>query len=141
MIWVFDGDPSTNVVCEGYAKAFKYLCDHTVFDSSIECILAGGDLVRGSRSEPHMWNVLKMDDGNNYLVDVTNCDSGNAGYPDKLFLAERRRRGRTAMVIQDITSPAPDWHIIMTLIHRAYSVKQIWNCSFTTMVSMNGKVN
>ena len=87
MIWVFDGDPGTNVVCEGYAKAFKYLCDHTVFDSSIECILAGGDLVRGSRSEPHMWNVLKMDDGNNYLVDVTNCDSGNAGYPDKLFLA------------------------------------------------------
>ena len=87
MIWVFDGDPDTNVVCEGYAKAFKYLCDHTEFDSSIECILAGGDLVRGSKSEPHMWNVLKMDDGNNYLVDVTNCDSGNAGYPDKLFLA------------------------------------------------------
>ena len=87
MIWVFDGDPGTNVVCEGYAKAFKYLCDHTVFDSSIECILAGGDLVRGSKSEPHMWNVLKMDDGNNYLVDVTNCDSGNAGYPDKLLLA------------------------------------------------------
>ncbi len=87
MIWVFDGDPGTNVVCEGYAKAFKYLCDHTVFDSSIECILAGGDLVRGSKSEPHMWNVLKMDDGNNYLVDVTNCDSGTAGYPDKLFLA------------------------------------------------------
>ena len=87
MIWVFDGDPGTNVVCEGYAKAFKYLCDHTVFDSSIECILAGGDLVRGSKSEPHMWNVLKMDDGNNYLVDVTNSDSGTVGYPDKLFLA------------------------------------------------------
>ena len=87
MIWVFDGDPGTNVVCEGYAKAFKYLCDHTVFDSSIECILAGGDLVIGSHSDPHMWNVLKMDDGKNYLVDVTNCDSGTAGYPDKLFLA------------------------------------------------------
>ena len=87
MIWVFDGDPGTNVVCEGYAKAFKYLCDHTAFESSIECILAGGDMVIGSRSEPHMWNVLKMDDGKNYLVDVTNCDSGTAGYPDKLFLA------------------------------------------------------
>ena len=87
MIWVFDGDPGTNVVCEGYAKAFKYLCDHTAFESSIECILAGGDMVIGSRSEPHMWNVLKMDDGKNYLVDATNCDSGTAGYPDKLFLA------------------------------------------------------
>ena len=27
LIWVFDGDSSTNVVCEGYAKAFQYLCD------------------------------------------------------------------------------------------------------------------
>ena len=91
MIWVFDGDPGTNVVCEGYAKAFKYLCDHTAFESSIECILAGGDMVIGSRSEPHMWNVLKMDDGKNYLVDATNCDSGTAGYPDKLFLAGTAR--------------------------------------------------
>lgn len=27
MIYVFDGDEATNVVCEGYAKAFQYLCD------------------------------------------------------------------------------------------------------------------
>ena len=25
LIWVFDGNPETKVVCEGYAKAFKYL--------------------------------------------------------------------------------------------------------------------
>ena len=86
MIWVFDGDPDTNVVCEGYSKAFKYLCDHTEFEGSIECILVGGYLARTSK-EPHMWNVLKMEDGNNYLVDVTNCDTRTAGYPDKLFLA------------------------------------------------------
>ena len=24
LIWVFDGDPDTNVVCEGYSKAFKF---------------------------------------------------------------------------------------------------------------------
>ena len=29
LLWVFDGDTSTNVVCEGYAKSFKYLCDLT----------------------------------------------------------------------------------------------------------------
>ena len=86
MIWVFDGDPDTNVVCEGYSKAFKYLCDHTEFEGSIECILVGGYLARTGK-EPHMWNVLKMEDGNNYLVDVTNCDARTAGYPDKLFLA------------------------------------------------------
>ncbi len=86
MIWVFDGDPNTNVVCEGYSKAFKYLCDHTEFEGSIECILACGSLVKSS-SEPHMWNVLKMEDGKNYLADVTNCDTRTSGYPDKLFLA------------------------------------------------------
>ena len=86
MIWVFDGDPNTNVVCEGYSKAFKYLCDHTEFEGSIECILVGGSLVRNSE-EPHMWNVVKMEDGMNYLVDVTNCDTRTVGYPDKLFLA------------------------------------------------------
>ena len=91
MIWVFDGDTTTNVVCEGYAKAFKYLCDHTSFDGNIECILAGGNMAIGSRSEPHMWNILKMDDGKNYLVDVTNCDAGTSGYPDKLFLAGTAR--------------------------------------------------
>ena len=87
MIWVFDGNPDTNVVCEGYAKAFKYLCDHTEFEGDIECILAGGTIVRNSGSEPHMWNILKMEDKKNYLVDVTNCDYRTMGYPDKLFLA------------------------------------------------------
>ena len=85
MIWVFDGDPNTNVVCEGYSKAFKYLCDHTEFEGNIECILACGSLVKNSK-EPHMWNVLKMEDGKNYLADVTNCDTRTSGYPDKLFL-------------------------------------------------------
>ena len=87
MIWVFDANPDTNVVCEGYAKAFKYLCDHTEFERSIECILAGGNIVKNSGIEPHMWNVLKMEDKKNYLVDVTNCDYRTIGYPDKLFLA------------------------------------------------------
>lgn len=27
IIYVFDDNPDTNVVCEGYAKAFKYLYD------------------------------------------------------------------------------------------------------------------
>lgn len=28
-----------------------------------------------------------MDDGRNYLFDVTNCDYGSVGYPDLLFMA------------------------------------------------------
>ena len=27
MIWVFDENAETKVVCEGYSKAFQYLCD------------------------------------------------------------------------------------------------------------------
>ena len=85
MIWVFDGDPGTRVVCEGYAKAFKYLCDQTVFDGDISCILTSGTMVEPRSSSKHMWNVVKMEDGNNYLVDVTNCDS-KPGDTDRLFL-------------------------------------------------------
>lgn len=83
MIYVFDGDPGTNVVCEGYAKAFKYLCDLSDFQGDVACRLASGTM----GSESHMWNVVRMGDGKNYLVDVTNCDSGAVGADDKLFLA------------------------------------------------------
>lgn len=82
LISVFDGDSSTNVVCEGYSKAFKYLCDLSSFNTDISCILASGDVPGGG----HMWNIVKMGDGKNYMVDVTNCDLGTVGYPDQLFL-------------------------------------------------------
>lgn len=82
LVSVFDGDPHTNVVCEGYAKAFKYLCDLSDFQGDVTCYLVTGGLDGGN----HMWNVVRMDDGRNYLVDVTNCDSGTVGADDKLFL-------------------------------------------------------
>ena len=69
IISVFDGNTSTNVVCEGYAKAFMYLCDLTSFTGDISCIT-----VTGSCNGGHMWNVVNMDNGLNYLVDVTNID-------------------------------------------------------------------
>ena len=69
LIWVFDGDPDTNVVCEGYAVAFQYLCELSVFTSGIRSIL-----VNGNAEGPHAWNVVRMDDGKNYVVDVTWMD-------------------------------------------------------------------
>ena len=75
MIWVFDGDPSTEVVCEGYSKAFQYLCDNSTFRcNDIYAITVSGDMRGPNGSGAHMWNVVHMDDGRNYLVDVTNCD-------------------------------------------------------------------
>lgn len=82
LIHVFDGDPNTNVVCEGYAKAFKYLFDLSGFDDPYDCLLVVGKM----NGFNHMWNIVHMEDGRNYLVDVTNCDVGSVGYPDMLFM-------------------------------------------------------
>ena len=80
LIWVFDGDPDTTVVCEGYSKAFQYLCEMSSFAGNIRCCSASG--------QNHMWNIVAMEDGKNYLVDVTNSDEGTIGqHGDKLFLA------------------------------------------------------
>lgn len=87
LIYVFDNDPDTNVVCEGYSKAFKYLCDLTWTDSDPEvaCYLPTGTMDGGTGAGLHMWNIVSIG-GVNYLTDITNCDSGTTGAPDQLFL-------------------------------------------------------
>ena len=86
IIYVFDNNPSTNVVCEGYAKAFKHLCDLSSFsESDLFCSLVTGTMTVGTSAGPHMWNIVTVG-GRNYLVDVPNCDTDAVGAPDKLFL-------------------------------------------------------
>lgn len=87
LVWVFDNDPETNVVCEGYSKAFEYLCNQTDFAGDIKVYCVTGDMQTNAAPGPHMWNMVAMDDGANYLVDVTNCDTDTWGYPDQLFMA------------------------------------------------------
>jgi|GEM_PF-2744086 len=90
LIYVFDNDTTNKVVCEGYAKAFKYLCDLSAFsDTNLSCYLvtgtmSGGTGEGGTGAGNHMWNVVHIG-GKNYLVDVTNCDTGTIGATDKLF--------------------------------------------------------
>ena len=71
LIWVFDGDPDTNVVCEGYSLAFQYLCELSCFDSGVRCFMVSGDA-----GGAHAWNLVRMDDGKYYVVDVTWMDGG-----------------------------------------------------------------
>lgn len=87
LIYVFDDDPDTNVVCEGYSKAFKYLCDltWTGSDPEVACYLPTGTMDGGTGAGLHMWNIVSIG-GANYLADITNCDSGTTGAPDQLFL-------------------------------------------------------
>lgn len=55
-------------VCEGYARAFKVLCD----ELDIPCVLVDG-VAKGDQDEKpggHMWNYVQLD-GGWYAVDVT----------------------------------------------------------------------
>lgn len=87
LIYVFDGRSSTNVVCEGYSEAFQYLCDLSEFQSSeINVYSVTGDMDGGTGAGPHKWNIVHMEDGNNYIADITNSDEGSIGSDGKLFL-------------------------------------------------------
>lgn len=86
LISVFDGDDSTRVVCEGYAKAFQFLCELSQFRSGTQSCLVTGTMKWDGGSGGHMWNVVTQPDGCHVLVDVTNCDIGSTG-SDSLFLA------------------------------------------------------
>lgn len=85
IIYVFDGDKNTNVVCEGYAKAFQYLCDLSAFNDAV-CYTVTGTMSGGTGAGSHMWNIVTLE-GENYLVDVTNSDSGSVGQNGGLFLS------------------------------------------------------
>lgn len=86
LVWVFDGDPKTKVVCEGYSKAFSFLCELSTFKGKVSCMLMTGVMYFSNGDGAHMWNVVTMPDTRRYLVDVTNCDIGSTG-SDDLFLA------------------------------------------------------
>ncbi len=69
LVWVFDNRSEQKVVCEGYSKAFAYLCE--LCTSEAEAIIVWGSIPGGN----HMWNVVNVA-GHNYLVDLTNYDLG-----------------------------------------------------------------
>ena len=88
------------VVCEGYAKMFKILCDQF----QIPCVLVPGQAMTADGGwESHMWNYVKMEDGLWYLVDTTwddqehgteevyfLCGSGDYGMISSMMVGEER---------------------------------------------------
>lgn len=58
-------------VCEGYAEAFKILCDK----AGIPCIVVVGQ----ANGVGHAWNYVKMEDNKWYAVDLTWDDQGDSG--------------------------------------------------------------
>ena len=102
LIWVFDNDPSTTVVCEGYSKAFMYLCDETDWgNNNVDAICVTGEMSTWENGVldggAHMWNIVTVE-GVSYLVDVTNSDQGSIGYSGGLFMDgydQKDAEGRT----------------------------------------------
>ena len=67
-------------VCEGYARAFKVLCD----DMDVPCILMSGNVLDGNgNTGGHMWNYVQMEDEKWYVVDVTWDDPTVVAYIDQ----------------------------------------------------------
>lgn len=100
---IFMGDGG--VVCEGYAKAVKILCD----ELEIPCALVSGG-ARGKASEAyaaHMWNYVQMTDGNWYLLDATWDDQDTETYYN-YFLAGADSQG-FYIPISEERNPNPDF--------------------------------
>lgn len=113
LVYVFDNKPETTVVCEGYSKAFKYLCDKTTFnDSTISCYILTGNYAReGSAGGGHMWNAVSFGEGSravNYHVDVTHCDNlfESKAFRDVKFLIGVTMNGTESFTLSDDGSAA-----------------------------------
>lgn len=158
LIYVFDNDSTTNVVCEGYSKAFQYLCDLSQFEGDVICYTVTGTMSGGTGEGNHMWNIVTMDDGKNYLVDVTNCDgfsltvngnsyswSSSVGFPDRLFLvgASGSVDDGYTCTTEEIQYTDPESNITVTLSAGEISYKYdddqkiLWGTDILTLASAN----
>lgn len=81
-----DAGTGSKLICEGYAKAFKILCD----EEGIPCILICG----AAGNTGHMWNAVETNDGTWYFTDPTWSDSGSTVTP-KYFMVTKNQPGRT----------------------------------------------
>ncbi len=78
----------TGVVCEGYAKSFKVICDQL----GIPCVMIGGTVQQGGSTIGHMWNGVQVD-GQWYLLDAT-WDDYTQGFGYSYFLIGNTLAGR-----------------------------------------------
>ena len=105
MIYVFDNDASTKVVCSGYARALKYLCELSNFNSDwIDCQLA-----TGFAGENHMWCTVRMNDGENYLVDPTWMDNGDS-VDERWFLRGDPFGSANSFTVEGVTRKYSSWY-------------------------------
>ncbi len=85
------------VVCEGYAKMFKALCDLY----NVPCVIVLGQAKESNTAESvnHMYNYVQMNDGKWYMVDAT-WDDQDEGTVYTYFLAGSNTDGFFTKVYQ-----------------------------------------
>jgi len=148
LVWVFDGNDSTKVVCEGYSKAFQYLCDNTAFDSdSIYAICVYGSIPEGG----HMWNIVHMEDGKNYLVDVTNSDPGGNGRTGQKYFLKGSSTGSVSsgftvngakfQYYADVTNFYPESALTLAKSDYSYTAPAEYNITVINNVGGTGYVD
>lgn len=81
-------DDAVAPVCDGYAKAFKIVCDYM----GIPCVTAS--------SSDHMWNNVRMDNGKWYNVDLTFDDSGDRTSHDYFLIGSQTQINGAAFASQ-----------------------------------------
>ena len=86
-------------LCEGYAKAFSYLCNRAGIENMI---------VYGWTEIYHMWNMVKLN-GNWYHVDVTWGNPGFLDYPEAVlyqyFMVTDAEIGATHTIRREFIDP------------------------------------
>ena len=130
LIFVFDNNPSTNVVCEGYAKAFQLLCNLSTFESPfVKCYTISGNMNDGINGGAHMWNIVTMEDELTYLVDITNSDSGTVGQSGTLFLQGSNSGNITSGYVFNTPSPI--------IFSYNTNVLDLWGQSSNSILALN----
>lgn len=87
---VFADELGKEVVCEGYGKAFKILCDS--FNIPCAVIVGYGCTSETDPGGAHMWNSIQLPDGQWYGVDAT-WDDQPGGIEDIYYAAGKNTGG------------------------------------------------
>ena len=94
---LFGNGEDGGVVCEGYAKAYKILCDYMGLDA----ILVTGYARSNGSYEAHMWNKVRMSDGKWYVVDATWDDQDREIYYNYFLCGENSKGFNEFLFKQD----------------------------------------
>ncbi len=137
-ISVLDNNTNTMAVCAGYARAFKYLCDLSKFRSNwIDCQIATGLAYADDPNSSHMWNIVRMDDGLNYLVDPTWMDDDSDSVDTDWFLRGDPYGNSKTFTINGNTREYDSWFIsTFPAAERKLSTKSYYQMGSTRTISL-----